>query len=75
MAQLLLWAGVLLAVPAIIAGLRDYLRLPDELQSSRELSRHVLLMGTAWFLFLAAAVWRTRSGAFDSAPSAGHGVA
>ncbi len=70
-AQLLLSAGVLLAVPAIIAGLRDYLRLPDELQSSRELSRHVLLMGTAWVLFLAAAVWRTRSGAFDSAPSAG----
>ena len=68
--QLLLWAGVLLAVPAMIAVLRDYLRLPDELQASRELSRHILLMGTAWLLFLASAVWRTRSGEFGSAPSA-----
>ena len=70
MSQLLLWAGVLLAVPTAAAGLRDYLRLPDELQASRELFRHIILMGSAALLFLVAALWRARSGAFDSAPTA-----
>jgi uncharacterized membrane protein len=67
--HLLLWCGVLLALPAMAAGLRDFLRLPDEIRSGDALSRHVVLMGTAWLLFLAAAVWRTRSGAYAAEPS------
>lgn len=67
--RLLLLAGVVLAFPAMLAGLRDYLRLSETLQSSRELMSHIALMGTAWLLFTAAAVWRARAGAFDAAAS------
>lgn len=66
--HLLVWSGVLLAVPAITAGIIDYLRLPDAVQSSVELSRHITAMGTAWLLFLGAGIWRVRSAPFDSAP-------
>lgn len=71
LSHLLLWGGVLLAVPAIAAGVADYLRLPEELQESAELSRHVAAMATAWLLFLAAAAWRVRSAPFAAAPAWG----
>lgn len=67
--RLLLEAGVVLALPAIVAGVRDYLRLSEALQSSRELMSHIGLMGTAWLLFTAVTVWRAQSGASDAVPS------
>jgi uncharacterized membrane protein len=69
--HLLLWGGVLLAVPAIVAGVVDYIRLPEEVQESAELSRHVAAMAAAWLLFLGAAIWRVRSAPFAGAPSWG----
>jgi uncharacterized membrane protein len=69
--HLLLWGGVVLALPAIVAGVVDYIRLPEDVQASAELSRHVAAMATAWLLFLAAAIWRVRSASFEMAPSLG----
>lgn len=68
LSHLLLWGGVLLALPAIVAGVIDYLRLPDEVQSSAVLNRHILAMATAWLLFLGAAIWRAQSAMFDAGP-------
>lgn len=69
--HLLLWGGVILAVPAMLAGIIDYLRLPKQVQASAELSRHVTAMATAWLLFLAAAAWRAGAASFDTAASWG----
>lgn len=71
LSHLLLWGGVALGAPAMIAGLMDYARLPCEVQESAELSWHIVTMATAWVLFLAAAVWRVRAAPFASAPSWG----
>ena len=65
----LLWGGVLLALPAVAAGVIDYLRLPEAVQESPELTRHIAAMGFAWLVFLTAAVWRARSAPFDDPAS------
>ena len=69
LSHLLLWIGVILALPAMLAGLIDYSRLPAAVQESADLLWHIALMGTAWALFLWAALWRMRTGSFDSAAS------
>lgn len=71
LSHLLLWAGVLLALPAMLAGFVDYARLPAPVQESRELLLHIALMGTAWAVFLGAAIWRVRAGPFDGSASWG----
>jgi len=70
-AHLLLWTGIVMAVPAMIAGLVDYARLPPKVQESSELSWHITAMGTAWALFLGAAIWRVRAAPFDGVASWG----
>jgi uncharacterized membrane protein len=65
----LLWAGVIATLPTVAAGLLDYARLPNDIQGNRILQRHILCMGSAFVVFLVAAIWRTKSGAFDAAPA------
>ncbi|HET6630465.1 MAG TPA: DUF2231 domain-containing protein [Woeseiaceae bacterium] len=65
----LLWAGVATTLPTVAAGLLDYARLPSNVQDNRTLQRHILCMGSAFVLFLVAAVWRAKSGEFDAAPA------
>ena len=67
----LLWAGVVTTLPTVAAGLVDYARLPKNVQDDRTLQRHILCMATAFVLFLAAAIWRAKSGGFGEAPAAG----
>ena len=54
----LLWLGVVLAIPAMLAGLVDLLRLPEEIQTSPTLNSHVVVMAGAWTIFLVAALLR-----------------
>ena len=60
----LLWAGVVTTLPTVAAGLLDYARLPRDLQDDGTLQRHILSMGSAFLLFLVAATWRAKTGAF-----------
>ncbi|HNP37108.1 MAG TPA: hypothetical protein PKK10_14750 [Woeseiaceae bacterium] len=69
LSHLLLWGGVVIALPAMIAGLVDYARLDHEVQECAELMWHILVMGTAWAIFLGAAIWRVRAAPFDSPAS------
>jgi uncharacterized membrane protein len=67
-AHLLLWAGIVAAVPTVAAGLVDFARLPRTIQDGRPLKVHVLAMGTAFLVFLVAAVWRVKAGPFAAEP-------
>ena len=60
----LLWAGVITTLPTVAAGLLDYARLPNDVQVNRTLQRHILCMASAFVLFLVAALWRAKTGAF-----------
>ena len=71
LAQALLWGGTILALPAMLAGIIDYSKVPATVQDSAELLWHISLMTTAWMLFLGAAIWRVKSAPFDSAASWG----
>ncbi|HEX7061806.1 MAG TPA: DUF2231 domain-containing protein [Woeseiaceae bacterium] len=64
----LLWGGVIAALPTVAAGLADFASLPRAVQDSRALKRHMLCMSTAFTLFLVAAVWRVKAGAFAAPP-------
>lgn len=66
--HLLLWAGLVTALPAVTAGLIDYAKLPSSIQGSRPLQLHMLCMGAAFVLFLCAGIWRVKSGEFAAAP-------
>ena len=66
--HLLLWIGTATAVPAIAAGVVDYLRLPPSVQDSVALNRHMLWMGGAWTIFLVAGIWRIQAAPFGSIP-------
>lgn len=69
--HLLLWGGLILAVPTMIIGFFDYARLPSAVQESTELPKHIAFMIAAWTLFLTAAVWRFKAAPFVSPPSRG----
>lgn len=60
-AALLLWSGLVSAIPAIFAGLVDYARLDRFVQDSPELTSHMMWMSFAFVLFLGAALWRLRA--------------
>ncbi len=68
LAHALLWAGVVATLPAVAAGLIDYARLPHSIQGNGILQRHILYMGSAFVVFLVAAIWRAKAGPFDAAP-------
>lgn len=65
----LLWAGVVTTLPTVAAGLLDYARLPRDVQGNSTLQRHILCMGSAFVLFLVAAIWRVKTGEFGAAPA------
>lgn len=69
LAHLLLWSGVVAALPAIAAGLIDYARLPRAIQDGRSLKLHMLAMSTAFMLFLMAALWRVKAAGFADEPA------
>jgi uncharacterized membrane protein len=65
-AAVLLWTGVLFAIPTMLAGFLDFASLPRAVQDSRELTSHILWMGVAFICFLAAAVLRARSSSLET---------
>lgn len=56
-AWLLLAAGVVTALPAMIAGLLDFRRVGEKALPTG--SRHMTLMGTAWMIYLFALLTRS----------------
>lgn len=64
----LLWTGIVSALPAAIAGLVDYVRLPEAVQDGSVIDRHMLWMGSAWALFLGAGVARVQTSPLGSVP-------
>jgi uncharacterized membrane protein len=58
-AWLFLAIGLATAVPALIAGLFDFARLEEKSVAVGQ--RHMLLMGTAWTVYLAALLTRSDS--------------
>jgi uncharacterized membrane protein len=65
-AAVLLWTGVLFAIPTMLAGFLDFASLPRAVQDSRELTSHILWMGVAFICFLAAAILRARSSSLET---------
>lgn len=55
---LLVWAGVITALPAMIVGIYDFMQLPDEDRLMQAFYLHVSLVGTAWVLYLASGYTR-----------------
>lgn len=64
-ANLLLWIGLISALPTMVAGFVDYAKLSDEVLATPAVNRHVLWMGSATTLFLLAGIWRIRLGPSD----------
>jgi uncharacterized membrane protein len=65
-AALFLIIGLASAVPAAVAGLIDFAALPEK--SARTGSIHMLLMGTAWCLYLVAMLLRSSGLALADKP-------
>ncbi len=57
-AALFLSIGLITALPAALAGFIDYIALPERLVRTGTL--HMMLMGTAWCLYLAAMLLRSK---------------
>ena len=56
--SLLIWTGVVSAIPAMVAGVYDFMQLPDEDSLMQAFYKHISLVGTAWILYLASAYTR-----------------
>src|SRR5215472_11773345 len=57
-AALFLGIGLTMALPAALAGFIDFIRLPEKAVNVGTL--HMMLMGTAWCLYLAAMLLRSK---------------
>ena len=55
---LLVWAGVVSAVPAMAVGIYDFMQLPDEDRLMQAFYKHAGFVGTAWILYLASGYTR-----------------
>ena len=64
LAHFLIWLGIVVSIPAVIAGLADYRLLSEE--STGMIDRHATWMIAAITLFLIAGIWRLRNAAFDA---------
>lgn len=71
LSRLLLWTGIVSAVPAAVAGVADYLTLPRKVQDGTTINRHMIWMGCAWSLYLGAGILREQAASFDSLPAWG----
>ncbi len=63
---LLMALGLVMAVPAMIAGLPDFAKLKGHAVSDG--TRHMMLMGIAWTLFLVSLLMRFKDGHFAENP-------
>lgn len=64
--HLLLWGGLLFSVPTVAAGIIDYVRLPERVQTSGRLAAHIGAMAAALLLFLVATLLRFRGSGFGA---------
>lgn len=64
--HLLLWCGLFFSAPAVVAGIIDYARLPESVQTSGRIAVHVGAMIGALLLFLAATLIRLRESSFEA---------
>ncbi len=55
---LLVWAGVVFALPAMVVGIYDFMQLPDEDRLMSAFYKHISFVGTAWILYLASGYTR-----------------
>ena len=55
---LLVWAGVVTALPAMVAGIYDFMQLPDEDRLMQAFYIHVSFVGMAWALYLVSGYTR-----------------
>ena len=55
-AYLLIGSGLILALPAMIAGGYDFLQLPAS--AAKTAQRHVMLVGAAWIAYLTTLLFR-----------------
>lgn len=56
--SLLIWTGVVSAVPAMVVGVYDFMQLPDEDKLMQAFYKHISFVGTAWILYLASGYTR-----------------
>lgn len=56
--SLLIWTGVVSAIPAMVVGIYDFMQLPDEDRLMRAFYKHISFVGTAWILYLASGYTR-----------------
>ena len=56
--SLLIWTGVVSAVPAMVAGVYDFMQLPDEDRLMQAFYKHAGFVGMAWLLYLASGYTR-----------------
>ncbi|MDE0284721.1 MAG: DUF2231 domain-containing protein [Gammaproteobacteria bacterium] len=52
--SLLVWIGVITAIPAMAVGVYDFIQLPDEDGLMQSSYRHISFVGTAWMVYLAS---------------------
>ena len=55
---LLIWAGVIFALPAMVVGIYDFILLPDEDKLMQAFYKHISFVGMAWVLYLASGYTR-----------------
>ena len=56
--SLLIWTGVVFAIPAMVAGVYDFMQLPDEDRLMLAFYKHAGFVGTAWLLYLVSGYTR-----------------
>ena len=55
---LLIWTGVISALPAMLVGVYDFMQLPDEDGLMQAFYKHISFVGTAWVVYLVSAYIR-----------------
>ena len=55
---LLIWAGVVFALPAMVVGIYDFMQLPDDDRLLQAFYKHISFVGMAWVLYLASGYTR-----------------
>ena len=58
LSALLLWTGIVLSLPAMAAGIYDFMQLPGEDRLMQAFYLHVGFVGSAWTVYLVSAYMR-----------------
>src|SRR5271166_5234565 len=72
-AALFLTIGLLTALPAALAGFIDFIALPEKAVNAGTI--HMMLMGTAFCLYLTAMLLRSSGWVLEAGPGMGNGHA